>query len=192
MKKFEAIFESNFTRFQGGGVLTGDLVRLKKEILNSEWSKKAGGPMLEQVQKFLDSDLNIRSSSVKTERPAVQGSVQADVGASNVYYADVTLEKTPGNFTDFLELPVEFLEHVDTGINLSPIPDSMKREDEVVIDPAEYKVGTTGETDPGAWTQPYEQTRNSDGSSNEVDMTDSNTTLPGAKAADSYTGGYMV
>ena len=192
MKKFRTLFESNFQRFQGGGFLTGDLVRLKKEILNSEWGKRAAGPMLEQVQKFLESDLNIRISSVKTLRPQVQGSVQADIGASNSYFADITLEKAPGLYLDFLEVPCEFLENLDPGINLPPVPASQKRDDEVVIDPAEYAVGTTGATDSNPFPQPYDQTRTVGGEKGDRELLDANTKLPGATAANSYTGGYMA
>lgn len=184
MKKFQEIFESNFSRFQGGGFLTGDLVRIKKEILESEWGRGIGTNYSEQLKRFLESDLNIRISSVKTLRPAVQGSVQQDIGASSQYFADVCLEDAPGRFVDFTEVPTEFLEHIDTGVNLSPIPDSQKRESDVNIKPKEI----TNEEEGDDFMDPTSSTGVKTG---DKTLPSDNTTLPGAIAGTSYTAGYL-
>ena len=183
MNKFKTLFEGNFQRFQGGGFLTGDLVKLNKDILNSEWATNLGGNVVEQVKKFLESDLNIRVSSVKTLRPQVQGSTQQDSGASNEYFADICLEKAPGLFLDFLEIPTGMLEHIDTGINLSPIADSQKREDEITISPEEVQL-----EDGEDFLNPVANTKSNEG---DKDLPTTNTKLPNSIAATSYTAGYM-
>jgi hypothetical protein len=183
MNKFKTLFEGNFQRYQGGGFLTGDLVKIKSDILNSDWAKSLGGNVVEQVKKFLESDLNIRVSAVKTLRPQVSGGTQQDSGASNEYFADVCLEKAPGMFLDFLELPTGFLEQIDTGINLSPIPDSMKREDEVTIKPEDVEL-VAGEN----VHDPVENTKSNEG---DKSLPTDDTKQPNALAATSYTAGYM-
>ena len=183
MNKFQKIFEGNFQRYQGGGFLTGDLVRLSKDVLKSEWVGGMGGNTLEQVKKFLESDLNIRISSVKALRPAVSGSVQQDMSAGNDYYADICLEKAPGLWLDFLEIPCNYLEHIDTGINLSPIPDSQKRDNDIIIKPEGLE-----EEDGDSQFDPVKNTKSQEGDKN---LPVDNTTLPNSSAAASYTGGYM-
>ena len=75
MNKFNTLLEGVFQRYQGGGFLTGDLVKMKEDILSSEWAKGKGTNTHEQVKKFLESGLNIRISAVKTLRPSVQTSI---------------------------------------------------------------------------------------------------------------------
>tara|TARA_R110000824_G_scaffold15095_3_gene63718 strand:- start:286 stop:843 length:558 start_codon:yes stop_codon:yes gene_type:complete len=184
MNKFKTLFEGNFQRYQGGGFLTGDLVRIRPDILTSEWAKMLGLNVVEQVKKFIESDLNIRVSSVKTLRPQVSGGTQQDVGASNEYFADVCLEKAPGLFLDFLELPTGFLEQIDTGINLSPIPDSQKREGEVTIKPEELEL----EAGENPFVDPVDNTKSKEG---DKSLPTADTKQPNALAATSYTAGYM-
>ena len=172
MRKFQQIFEGNFQRFQGGGFLTGDLVKFRQGWNSNPWCKSLGENTITQLNTFAEGKYNIRVSAVKTLRPQVQGSTQQDVGASNQYFCDIALEKAPGLFLDFIEVPSEILEYVDTGINLSPVSDENKREDEIKIKPEDVQV-------------------EKDEHEKEIDNPDSNTTLPGATAAKSYTANYI-
>lgn len=183
MNKFQKLFEGTFTRYQGGGFLTGDLVKLKSDILKSEWASKLGQNYIEQLNKFLESDLNIRISSVKTLRPQQQGSIQQDMGVGNEYYADICLEEIPGKFLDFTEVPCEFLEMIDTGVNLSPIADSQKRKDKTNIKPEEVDI----QSDDNMF-DPVVNTKSNEGDKHNPT---SNTTLPGATGAESYTSKYI-
>ena len=184
MKKFDTLLEGVFQRFQGGGYLTGDLVKLKEGLVNSDWYTSRGENTKEAIKKFMEADLNIRVSAVKTLRPQVQTSI--DQGSvSDEYIADIALETAPGMFTQYLEIPCEFLEQIDTGINLSPIPDSQKRESDITIKPEPVEEEET-EGMPG--TENISQTRMEGGDN---DLPEDNTTLPGATGANSYTGGYM-
>lgn len=184
MNKFQKIFEGVYNRFQAGGFLTGDLVKLKSSIMESDWMSGKGENFREQIQKFLESDLNIRISAVKTLRPQVQGSVQPDIGASDQYYADICLEEVPGKFLDFTEVPCEFLEMIDTGINLPPVSDSLKRDEDVNIKPEEITI-----EDENDQFDPVQNTKTNEG---DKKLADSNTTLPGATGpTDSYTAKYM-
>jgi hypothetical protein len=184
MNKFQELYEGTFTRFQGGGFLTGDLVKLSPSILKSPWASKLGGNYLEQLRRFLESDLNIRVSVVKTLRPGTQGSFQQDMGAGNEYYADICLEEVPGKFLDFTEVPCEFLEMLDTGVNLSPIADSQKRESDINIKPEPVNAESSDD--------PYDPVTSTKTREGDKSTPMSNTVLPGATGADSYTSGYML
>lgn len=134
--KFSKIFESNFQRFQGGGVLAGDLVKIKDGIMTSEWLNDQASNVKSQLEDILGSDLNLRVSSVHAKRPAVQGSVQQDQQADD-FYCDITQELAPGLFHNVITIPVGMLDIVDTDGNLSPIPDSQRYDDNVHIKPEE-------------------------------------------------------
>ena len=48
------------------------------------------------------------------------------------------------------------LEHIDTGINLAPVPDSLKRPNDEIIEPEEIKFDTA------SYMSPHRQTRTTD------------------------------
>jgi hypothetical protein len=141
--KFGKIFESNFQRFQGGGILAGDVVKFVDNILDGDWIASQTAGVKDKIQELLDSDLNIRVSSVHAKRPAVSGSVQQDQQADE-FYCDVVQELAPGLFNNVITVPIEALEQIDTGNNLAPIPDSQRREDSSHIKPEEPNL-TEGE-----------------------------------------------
>lgn len=182
MHKFNTIFESNFQRFQGGGFLTGDLVKIIPNAMSHEWVASKGENVKEQLKRFMESEYNIRVSTVKPVRPAVQGSVQQDQ-VPGYYFCDIALEKAPGLFLDFFELPAELLEVVDTGINLSPVSDANKRKDKVQIKPQEIEKVTEDDEQGDLGVR--------GATAEDSELPDSNTTLPGASAAKSYTANYI-
>ena len=134
--KFTKIFESNFQRFQGGGLLAGDVVKFIDNVIENEWLKTQANTVRDKIQEILDTDLNIRVASVFAKRPAVAGSVQQDQQTDD-YYCDVALERAPGLFTDLITVPVHLVTVVDTEGNLAPIPDSFRHDDKSHINPVE-------------------------------------------------------
>ena len=92
--------------------MTGDLVKLKSNAIGSEWAKRQPENLLAKLKEFVETDENIRISSVKTLRPAVQGSIQQHLGADD-FYCDVVREKAPGMWHDFITVPSELLEYID-------------------------------------------------------------------------------
>lgn len=137
--KFTKIFESNFQRYQGGGLLPGDVVNLVDNITSDEWFDKQSDTIKSKIQEFLDGDLNIRVGSVSAKRPAVAGSVQQDQQVDD-YYVDIVKELAPGLFTDVITLPIHLVSKIDTENNLAPVPDSQRREDTSHVEPEEVEV----------------------------------------------------
>ena len=140
--KFTKIFESNFQRFQGGGVLPGDVVKLIDNISNLEWLKSQNSAIRDKIDELKGSDLNIRVISVRGKRPAASGDVQQDNQVDD-FYCDVAAEMAPGLFHDPVTIPIQALEIVDTEGNLPPIPDSQRYDDNTHITPVEVKSSLT-------------------------------------------------
>lgn len=157
MGKFAKLYESAIQRFTRGGLLVGDLVKFKKNIFDDDFFKNQSANYADKVKSFIDSGLNIRISSIKTVRPSYQpGNVYNE---GNEFLADVVLEKAPGLYYDFITVPVRVLEHFDTGVNLAPVPDSLRYDDKSSTDISE--LGTT-KKGAEALLDPFRQTRTTD------------------------------
>ena len=152
MNKFNTLLETNITRFQGSGLLPGDIVKFKSNAMSSDWSKKQASNLLEKLKEFTECEENIRVSCVKSLRPAVGGGQQAGHQVDD-FYCDVVREKAPGLFMDFITVPAELLEYQEQGINLPEVPASQRKNDKIEIEPGELSQEAGG--DP---TLPYDQT----------------------------------
>lgn len=157
MGKFAKLYESAIQRFTRGGLLVGDLVKFKKNIFDDDFFKNQSANYADKVKSFIDSGLNIRISSIKTVRPSYQPGNVYNEGSE--FIADVVLEKAPGLYYDFITVPVRVLEHFDTGVNLAPVPDSLRYDDKSSIDISE--LGTT-KKGAEALLDPFRQTRTTD------------------------------
>ena len=157
MGKFAKLYESAIQRFTRGGLLVGDLVKFKKNIFDDDFFKNQSSNYADKVKSFIDSGLNIRISSIKTVRPSYQpGNVYNE---GNEFIADVVLEKAPGLYYDFITVPVRVLEHFDTGVNLAPVPDSLRYDDKSSTDISELGTAKKGAE---ALLDPFRQTRTTD------------------------------
>lgn len=179
--KFDTIFESNFSRFQGGGFLTGDIIKLKEGWDSDDWTSKAPTQVVDKLRELNESDLVLRVSSVKAIRPAVNSSVDQSLGADD-FHLDIAQEMAPGRFSGvFVTVPQHLVELHGDNTTLAPIPDSLKREEAIDVKPTELSTETEGEA--------IKQTGTDDKTNKS--MTDTNTTLPGATGAASYTARYI-
>ena len=133
-KKFPVVLESYLQKYTRGGFLTGDMVKIKSDLFRSDFFKKQTKGYQDKVKGWSDSDLLIRVSSVKPIRPTTQATGNSEITGS-VFDVDITQEIAPGRYVDFLTIPAEFLEPYSNGINLPPIPDSLKRKDKTQIKP---------------------------------------------------------
>ncbi len=157
MGKFVDLYESSIQRFTRGGLLVGDLVKLKQGFDSDEFFKKQSANYVAKIKEFVKSGLNIRVSSIKTVRPSYQPGNVYNEGSE--FLADIVLEKAPGLYYDFVTVPLSVLEHIDTGINLAPIPDSLRYDDKSSTDVDEFGTAKRGAE---SLLDPYRQTRTSD------------------------------
>ena len=127
MNKFETLLENTRARYTMSGLLVGDLVKVKNEALTSDWAKKQSPNLIEKLKEFVETDLNIRVSSVKALRPSVSSAVHAESQVDD-FYCDIVIESAPGLYYNFITLPINLLEAIEDDINLAEVPDSLKRE----------------------------------------------------------------
>ena len=184
------IFESNFTRFQGGGFLTGDVIKLKQGWDTDDWSQKAPAQVIEGLKELSESDLLLRVSSVKAVRPAVNSSVDQALQVDD-FHVDITQESAPGRFTGkFFTVPQHLIELNGPNDTLPEVPDSLKRKDKVNVKPVEVEEESgedQGEVD--NFVRPGYQTGTTDKVNKNLPKEDIK--QPGATGAASYTAGYM-
>jgi hypothetical protein len=181
MGKFIKILESAIQRYTRGGFLTGDLVKFKDGYQNDEFFKKQSSDYINKIQDFIKSGLNIRVSAIKAVYPSSYkpGNIQNEAES---FIVDVVLETAPGMYHHFITVPAHALEKVDTGINLAPVPDSLKYDDKVQIEPTELT-----DVQPDSYQSPYRQTRTSDLGNNKDNKTEisnpkKNTKIPASPA----------
>ena len=187
--KFNTIFESNFTRFQGSGFLTGDIIKLKDNWERDEWCKSAPEQLLGKLKEINDSDLVLRVSSVKPIRPGVQGSTQQDQVAGE-FFVDIAQEMAPGMYNgQFVTVPGHMIEISGDNDTLPELPDSLRREDDVDIKPVNIEQESAGDDEMSKFINPVKQTNTEDKVNKH--LTNKDIKQPGAIAATSYTAGYM-
>ena len=169
MKKFLTLLEGVFQRYQGGSFLSGDVVKFREGALTDEWCKAQPSNVMEKLKRFVESDLNLRVSSVQALRPAVQGSVQQDNQQCD-FYCDIVQETAPNRWHEFITVPAYLLEiNNPDGPNLPPVPDSQRYDDKTHIKPevVETSAELSGDT-----TKPSSQTRNTDKGNNNMSPSD--------------------
>jgi hypothetical protein len=197
MGKFSTLYESTIQRFTRGGFLIGDLVKFKSDVFGNDFFKSQQSNYIQKIKEFIDSGLNIRVSAIKPVYPSsAPGNIQNEAES---FLCDVVLEKAPGLYYSFITVPAAVLEHIDTGINLAPVPDSLKRPNNEIIDPEEL----SNSPDPSTYMGPSRQTRTTDrgdakDSKTELSLPDKNTVIPSSPAEDHrdpatpYTSRYLA
>ena len=188
--RFDMLFEANFTRFQGGGFLTGDIIKLREGWANDDWCKSAPQQVLDTLKQLDESDLVLRVSSVKAVRPTVNSSVDQAAQIDD-FHVDITQESAPGRFSGiFVTLPQHLIELNGANDKLPEIPDSLKKKYDVDIKPQELEEESTEDQgDMTKFTSPKEQTATDDKVNKQ--MTDENIKPTNVDPATSYTAGYM-
>jgi len=133
--KYDTIIESTITRFEQGGILSGDLVRFRKDALKNEKIKALTSQYIAMIEDAMNTDLNLRACGVKSIRPTTTGNYGgghfAGTRAPADLFVDIVVEYAPGLWRDPITVPIEVLEVVDTHGNLAPVPDSVKRKNDV-------------------------------------------------------------
>lgn len=144
--KFENIAESTLTRYQQGGLMIGDVVKIKPNALKHPKIKDMGENVKGNIKMLMDTDLHLRVKAIKSEHTDNNFGVSDGMGlgygatfSPNGFWIDVAVEHAPGLTTNPITLPIEVLERMDFGANLPPIPDSLKRKGNVNIKPIEVK-----------------------------------------------------
>jgi hypothetical protein len=166
--KYETIIETTITRYQQGGILSGDLVRFRKDAMKNDKVKDMMENYKAMIQDAIGTDLNLRVSAVKSIRPTTAGDVSGGANsgtrAPTDYWVDLAVEYAPGLWRDPITVPIEVLEIVDTDGNLAPVPDSVKRKNKVEM-PKEVDSPDGDRKNPNTNTKPQFPNKTTDGRS---------------------------
>lgn len=139
-KKFDTLLENTLYRYQQGGLLTGELVKIKPDALKCEKIKGMTEAYKGAIENAMKTDLNLRLASVKSIRPnTTQNYNEEGTDAPADFWCDIVIEYAPGLWRDPITVPMDILERVDNGINLAPVPDSLRYNDQVKVKPKEVE-----------------------------------------------------
>ena len=138
--KFSALTEAAIERFQQGGVVNGDYVRFVKGYKNTDFYKKLPSQTQDKIDQFVDMDLHLRVSAVKSPSYA-PASVEGGLNAAGEFYVDVVQEYAPGLYRHPMTVPVNLVELIDTADALGRMksPDSLNYDNKEQQKPLEVK-----------------------------------------------------
>ena len=171
MSNFDTLLEAELERFQQGGFLVGDRVKFKPDCLKHPYISSRGNSFKEIVASCMQPtfDLILRIGSIKTVYPSVTPVAGLGTQSPEGVFFDVYIEYAPGLYRNPMTVPLEVLEPIDDGINRGPVPDSLRRPNNI-HGPKEVDATTDAKHD--------------------INLTTKNTTLPGSnKWDDTQPGG---
>lgn len=172
MSNFDILFEKELERFQQGGIIVGDRIRFKKDALNHSYIANRAQSYKDIIKACMDPsfDLNLRVGAVKSIYPTSAMNAQAGHSAPDGVFLDIYIEYAPGLYRNPMTVPFETVEVIDDGMERGPVPNSLRRKNNV--------------------HGPQEVKTTSDNSETNVNLTTQNVQLPGAnKWDDTQAGG---
>lgn len=133
MSNFDTLFEAELERFQQGGFLVGDRVRFKKDALKHPYIASRAKSFQDIVVACMQPtfDLLLRIGAIKTIYPSNSTVHGLGTQAPDGVFFDVYIEYAPGLYRNPMTVPLEVLELMDDGINRGPVPDSVRRPNDI-------------------------------------------------------------
>ena len=132
-QQFDVLYERELERFEVGGIIVGDRVRFKSDAMKHEYISSRAASFQEIVKACMDPtfDLNLRVGALKSIYPATTHNFQSGFSAPDGVFLDIYIEYAPGLYRNPMTVPLEVVEVHSDGINLSPIPDSLRRKNKI-------------------------------------------------------------
>lgn len=149
---FIQLVESTINRFTNGGLLVGDLVKIKPKAFNHP-DFESNEEVKFKLKEFLNSDLNLRILNIKNNYSSAMAGNNEDKINPRMMLVDIAQEIAPGRYYGQVTVPMDILQRLDNGINLPPIPDSVKYKGKITIKPEiPEEAEETSEFSPGYQT----------------------------------------
>lgn len=166
MSKFDLVYERELGPYEQGGFLVGSVVKFKKDALKHEYVQNRAQSFQDIIRACMDPsfDLNLRIGAIKSIYPTTTQNYGNGTQSPDGHFFDVYIEYAPGLFRNPMTVPIDILEPVDLGVNLAPIPNSLRRPNDV--------------------HGPKEQKAQPDDVKAEINLTNQNVKLPGANKWD--------
>ena len=133
--KFLTLLESINSRFQRGGFLTGDYVKLVKGYKSKESYKSLSKPMKDLLDEFDASDLHVRVRDIKNAMPSAAPGTEENQNGQVV--VDIAQDNGGGRTDPNRTITVssDLLEVIDYSPNYAPIPASQVRPNRTTLKP---------------------------------------------------------
>ena len=112
--KFEKLHEETLYRYQQGGFLRGDYVKIKKDALKNESIGQFSDQMKSILQDAIKNETTLRVSYIKSGRTeSYSGPVDAANIPSCTLWADCYVEHAPGMWHNVMTIPLSILEKIE-------------------------------------------------------------------------------
>jgi len=157
-KKFVHLHESYMKRYERGGFLVGDVFKFNDDYKSSDGYKELGKSTQDLITKLIDSGLHIRITGIKDTSPS-RYPANPDTSSLDVIL-NLALDTGGGRYSDHVSVPGCLGQSVEYYPNLLPIPDALRRKDNVNIKPEEFvedEEMLSNRSDKGG-TEPHELT----------------------------------
>lgn len=200
-RTFTKLYETTLARYNRGGFLASDRVKFTDKALSNDFFKNQPESVKNAVKELIDSGLNLRVKNIKSTMPAVMGAGNTDYNGYS-FSIEVVPEIAPGRYdiNKTVVVPADLLVHQNDGVNLPPVPDSMKYNNKVQIEPKKSDEYLKADKTPSPFN-PISQTQMSDVGNKKLNkgdrnLTDTNIKIPAAPAVNhkdpaSYTAQYL-
>ena len=136
-KKYLTLVETYLSRFERGGFLVGDVFKFNDNFKSSETYKKLGYNSQELIDQMIETGLHVRVVGIKdTTSPRYPGNPQtssADVSLT------LAVDNGGGRYSHYVNISPELGTPVTFYPNLPPIPDAMRRPNNVNVKPKELE-----------------------------------------------------
>tara|TARA_Y100001972_G_scaffold17508_1_gene19488 strand:- start:839 stop:1441 length:603 start_codon:yes stop_codon:yes gene_type:complete len=139
-KKFVKLFENYMRRFERGGFLVGDVFKFNDDFKSHDAYKDLGDNIKELIDDMIESGLHIRVVNIKDTEPARYPGNEQTSSLKTVL--DIALDTGGGRYSHYCSIPCALGQPVQYAPNLLPIPDAMRRKDNVNIKPEEAEEDT--------------------------------------------------
>ena len=135
-KKFVKLHESYMRRYERGGFLVGDVFKFNDGFKQTDSYKDLPQNTKGLLTAMIDSGLHIRVVGIKDTTPSryPASSQQSSLDVN----LNLALDDGGGRYSHYVTVPGLLGQAVQYAPNLLPIPDVMRRPDNVNIKPQEY------------------------------------------------------
>ena len=144
MSDFDVLYEKELERFQQGGIIVGDRIKFKPNALKLDYIAKRAQSFKDMIATCMADgfDLPLKVGAVKSVYPSSATNFQTGNNAPDGVFLDIYIEYAPGFFRNPMTVPIDAVEVISDGNNRSPIPDSLRRNNNI-HGPEEVKSDTT-------------------------------------------------
>jgi len=133
MKQFDVLYERELERFETGGIIVGDRIKFKSDALKHQYISSRAPSYQEIIKACMEPtfDLNLRVGAIKSVYPTSSYNFQCGFSAPDGVFLDIYIEYAPGLYRNPMTVPFEVVEVISDGINRGPVPDSVRRKNNV-------------------------------------------------------------